>query len=264
VPEVSPNFPRAWVEFPDPASFDPEEDESPDTVFRCDITWLTSSYTCIFGRGCQGIDANRPDDGCCTLGAHFSEDADLERVRGYVTELTPDTWQHFSDDWTQADGEAVQTRVVDGACIFLNRPGFSSGAGCALHTLALRKGISHIDTKPDVCWQLPIAPDYREVERKDDTAYLEVTIAEFDRSRWGPGGHDLDWYCTANTEAHINTVPLYRSSEAELRKIMGDPAYEELARLCDAHMAQPQRTFVHLATKRATSNHSERSSESSY
>ncbi len=29
------------------------------------------------------------------------------------------------------------TRLVDDACIFLNRPGFAAGAGCALHTAAL-------------------------------------------------------------------------------------------------------------------------------
>lgn len=252
MPELSQNFPRAWVEFPDPATYDPAEDEFPDTIFRCDITWLTSAYTCIFGNGCQGIDAARPDDGCCTLGAHFSEDEDINRVTTHVAELTPETWQHYSDDWImQADGEAVQTRVVDGACIFLNRPGFPTGAGCALHSLAIRKGVTHVETKPDVCWQLPIAPAYRDVERRDETTYLEISIQEFDRSMWGAGGHDLDWYCTSNTEAHISAAPLYRSSEAELRKIMGDPGYEELARLCDDHMAQPKRTFVHIATKAA-------------
>jgi hypothetical protein len=31
---------------------------------------------CIYGNGCQGIYADRPHDGCCTLGAHF---ADVER-----------------------------------------------------------------------------------------------------------------------------------------------------------------------------------------
>ena len=49
--EVPLDFPRAWVEFPDPA--DAEQ------VFRCDLTWLTSRWTCIFGRGCQGIEADR-------------------------------------------------------------------------------------------------------------------------------------------------------------------------------------------------------------
>lgn len=43
------DFARAWVEFPDPA------DE--EQVFRCDLTWLTSRWTCIFGSGCQG---NKP------------------------------------------------------------------------------------------------------------------------------------------------------------------------------------------------------------
>jgi hypothetical protein len=253
MPEVPANFPRAWVEFPDPASFDPSQDASPDTIFRCDLTWLTSAYTCIFGNGCKGIYAGRPDDGCCTLGAHFTEEADLERVRPHVAELTPETWQYFSDDWTEIaeEGEAVQTKVVDGACIFLNRPGFSTGSGCALHSLAQRKGVSHVVTKPDVCWQLPIARTYREVELKDDTRYLEVSIGEFERSGWGPGGHELDWYCTSNTEAHVSPEPLYKTSEAELRELMGDEGYDALARLCDEHLAQPKRTFVHLATKTA-------------
>ncbi|CAA9403050.1 MAG: hypothetical protein AVDCRST_MAG06-2324, partial [uncultured Nocardioides sp.] len=41
------------MEFVDPADA--------SQVFRCDLTWLTSSYTCIFGRGCQGIYASSPD-----------------------------------------------------------------------------------------------------------------------------------------------------------------------------------------------------------
>ena len=53
------------------------------------------------------------------------------------------------------------------------------------------------EAKPDVCWQLPIRRSYRTVERPDDTSYLEVTIAEYDRRGWGPGGHDLDWYCSS-------------------------------------------------------------------
>ncbi|MGC5412946.1 hypothetical protein ACPXCX_56220, partial [Streptomyces sp. DT225] len=47
--ETELDFARAWVEFPDPA-----DDEQ---VFRCDLTWLTSRWTCIFGSGCQGIQA---------------------------------------------------------------------------------------------------------------------------------------------------------------------------------------------------------------
>ena len=68
--------------------------------------------------------------------------------------------------------------------------------------------------------------------RADQTTYTEVSIGEYGRDGWGPGGHDLDWYCTANTEAHIGTMPVYRSSRDELVALMGEPAYEVLVELC--------------------------------
>jgi len=146
VPEVDLVFPRVWVEFPDPA------DE--EQAFRCDLTWLTSSWTCIFGSGCQGIYAGRPDDGCCTLGAHFADADDEQRVAGFVAELTAEDWQHRRAGrrrWVETDEEGERkTRVYNGACIFLNRPGFEGGMGCALHRHALRTGHTIVETKPDV------------------------------------------------------------------------------------------------------------------
>lgn len=236
VPEVPLDFPRVWVEFVDPA------DEA--QVFRCDLTWLTSRWRCIFGAGCQGIYADRPADGCCTLGAHFSDRDDERRVRSYVRELTPDTWQLHEQGrarnggWVETDAEgARKTRVVDGACIFLNRPGFPGGYGCALHAQALRAGRHPLQTKPDVCWQLPIRRTYERVERPDGTEVLVTTIGEYDRRGWGPGGHDLDWYCTGNTEAHRAREPLYESYAAELTELMGAAAYAELVRHCEARLA---------------------------
>ena len=69
-----------------------------------------------------------------------------------------------------------------------------------------------VETKPDVCWQLPIRRTFREVERTDGTTYTEVTISEYDRRGWGAGGHDLDWYCSGNTEAHVGAEPVYVSN----------------------------------------------------
>jgi hypothetical protein len=228
---------RIWVEFIDP---DTADDESPQ-VFRCDLTWLTSSWTCIYGSGCQGIYADRPDDGCCTLGAHFTDQDDVDRVSAAVAELTPQTWQLHAegtgpDGWTEQEDDATKTRVVDGACVFLNRPGFAGGHGCALHQLALRTGVEPHTVKPDVCWQLPIRRTYRTVDRPDETSYLEVTIGEYDRRGWGPGGHDLDWYCSGSPLAHVGRRPVFRSNEPELRELMGDAGYEELARRCEAHL----------------------------
>ncbi len=235
MPETDFDTPRLWVEFTNP---DDEEER-----FRCDLTWLTSSWTCIYGNGCRGIYADRPNDGCCTLGAHFTDKDDIDTIREVVRELGPDEWQyhdegHSRKGWREKEDGETKTRVVDGACIFLNRPGFPAGDGCALHQHALRKGIEPHEIKPEVCWQLPIRRTFRTVELPDDTSYLEITIGEYDRRGWGPGGHDLDWYCSANPEAHVGRQPVYLSNAGELKHLMGDAAYAELADRCDAHLEQ--------------------------
>ena len=247
MPEVDPVFPRAWIEFQDPA------DEG--QVFRCDLTWLTSNWMCIFGQGCQGIYANRPLDGCCTLGAHFSDKDDEKRVKTFVKMLEPEQWQFHAEGrkggWVETDDDGDRkTAVVQGACIFLNRPGFAGGEGCALHGLALRQGRHPLETKPDVCWQLPIRRTFRDVELPDGTSYTEVSIGEYDRRGWGPGGHDLDWYCSANTEAHVGVEPVYLSNGPELIELMGRKAYDELVRLCEAHLASRSALAIHPADPR--------------
>jgi hypothetical protein len=232
-PEIALDVPRTWVEFTDPDSEDDAEQ-----VFRCDLTWLTSSWTCIYGSGCAGIYADRPDDGCCTHGAHFTDEDDERRTAAAMARLTPATWQFHQQaaagGWTEQDDEGQRkTRVVDGACIFLNRPGFAAGDGCSLHQQAWREEVEPLTLKPDVCWQLPIRRQYRTVERQDGTSFLETTIQEYDRRGWGPGGHDLDWYCSGNPEAHVGREPVYRSLRAELVELMGLAAYEVLARHCE-------------------------------
>lgn len=233
MPEVSAQFPRTFVEFTDPAD--------DGQVFRCDLTWLTSRWTCIFGRGCRGIVASSPTSGCCTLGAHFSDADDEARVGRQVRRLTARQWERKTDardgGWVETEDGERKTRVVDGACIFHNSPQFPGGAGCALHLAARERGLPIIATKPDVCWQLPIRRSYRNVTAPDDTAYLEVTIGEYTRAGWGPGGHDLDWYCTSNTEAHIAAEPVYVTCAAELSELMGPAGYAELVRHCEDYLA---------------------------
>ncbi|CUR54461.1 conserved hypothetical protein [metagenome] len=253
MPEVDLDFPRAWIEFADPAD--------PGQVFRCDLTWLTSSYRCIFGEGCQGIYADSPDTGCCTLGAHFADKADEKRVAAYVAELTPDLWQFHPGtqvrkaDWVETDAEGERKTLVldvDGqsACVFHNRTDFGQGAGCALHALALREGREPLETKPDVCWQLPIRRSFRDVERPDATTYTEVSISEYDRRGWGAGGHDLDWYCSGNTEAHVGVQPVFVNNAPELTELMGAGAYAELVRHCEAHLRSRTALALHPADPR--------------
>ncbi len=235
------------MEFADPA------DDS--QVFKCDLTWLTSTWTCIFGAGCCGIYADRPDDGCCTLGAHFSDKDDEKRVKKWKKRLDKEHWQFHDEgqgnNWVEVDEDGDRkTAVLEGACIFLNRPGFAGGEGCALHGLALREGRHFVDTKPDVCWQLPLRRTFRDVELPDGTAYTEVSIGEYDRRGWGPGGHDLDWYCSGNTEAHIAQDALYVTNERELIELMGQGGYDELVDHCERHMASRSLLALHPADPR--------------
>ncbi|WP_435770391.1 hypothetical protein [Nocardioides sp. SYSU DS0651] len=253
MPEVPLDFPRAWVEFANPA------DDS--EVLRCDLTWLTSSFTCVFGSGCAGIYADAPDVGCCTLGAHFADKDDERRVEAFVEQLTPAHWQAHPGrpvrrkDWVEKDEDGerkTRMHVVDGqrSCVFANRNDFAAGAGCALHALAVEQGRNPLETKPDVCWQLPIRRTFREVERMDGTSYTEVCITEYDRRGWGPGGHDLDWYCSGNTEAHVAVEPVYVTNAAELVALMGQAAYDELVRHCEAHLRSRSALALHPADPR--------------
>ena len=241
MPEVALDFPRAWVEFPDPADA--------GQLFRCDLTWLTSRWTCIFGQGCAGVIAGRPDDGCCTLGAHFSDKKDEKRTLRWAKRLSPAEWQHHgTKKLVETDEEgARKTRVVDGACVFLNRADFPSGAGCALHNLAISEGQHPLHAKPDVCWQLPIRRSYERVTRPDDSQLLVVSIQEYDRRGWGAGGHDLHWYCSGATEAHVGAEPVYVSNAAELEALMGPLGYAELVRHCEAHLARRPTVAAHPA-----------------
>jgi hypothetical protein len=244
VRETPLDFPREWVEFYDPADA--------EHLIRADLTWLCSSWTCIFGSGCHGVVPDRPDDGCCSHGAFFSDDADEKRVKQQAKDLTAAEWQ-LRDvgrargvvvrDSVGDDPDRRRTRTVDGACVFLNRPGFNGGGGfadgggCALHLLSQRTGRSIVQTKPEVCWQLPQRREQEWRERPDGTQILVSSLSEFDRRGWGEGGHDLHWWCTSSPQAHVGAEPVYLSNREELIGLIGEPAYVQLADLASARMA---------------------------
>ena len=71
--------PHEWFSIVDPDG----------TTWLFDITFLTSNWTCIFGRGCPGIhDEPHPEleQGCCTYGAHLADKADRQRVDRWLEE----------------------------------------------------------------------------------------------------------------------------------------------------------------------------------
>ncbi|MEU6284015.1 hypothetical protein [Streptomyces sp. NPDC047028] len=239
MPEVNPDFPREWVEVPD--------QDGLGRIYRYDLTWLTSHWQCIFGKGCPGT--RHRDQGCCTVGAHWSDSNDRRRVEKQAERLTPDIWQFYDEGnahgvTLQGEEGAGQTRIVEGACIFLNRRGFATGPGCALHVLAEREGIPPAATKPDVCWQIPLRIKY---EWAEDGHTLVVLVTEYDRTGWGPGGQYMNWWCSGNTEAHTAGPALYESYAEELRRLIGAKNYAALKAICDERRDDPSAPHPHPA-----------------
>ena len=254
--EVAPNFTRDWVEFENP--------ENLEEIFKCDLTWLTSYWQCIYGNGCCGIDKDKPNAGCCSDGAYYTGKEDEARVLKAAKKLTKADWQYYDQARPKKSGGKLQiseigldkerkTRKVKGGCIFLNQVGhqaavYSGSFGCALHHLAVKENTNMTVTKPDICWQLPLRRSWesRELGGREMTV---VVIGEYERLAWGEGGAELDWYCTSNSEAHVGKVPVYQSSEVELIALMGKKGYAQLVKLCDSRMA------AIAATRKAQKRH---------
>lgn len=236
-----------WISFEDP-------DELRTWVW--DLTFLLSNWHCIYFEGCPGIleeAAPALMHGCCNHGAHFSDDDDRERVEAKVALLGKDEWQlrkrqgkkgaiHVNDA-----GDHV-TKVVDMACIFLNRAGFEGGPGCALHAAALRRGESPLDWKPEVCWQLPL----RRHDEADAYGYVTSTVREWKRRDWGPGGEDFHWWCTEDTkryDAFTGAEPVWRAAEEELTAMTSPTAYRLLVAHIEARLADGWTPVPHPAVR---------------
>jgi hypothetical protein len=203
-----------------------------ETVWRFEEDFLRSNWTCIWGRGCLGI---RPEaaehlgEGCCSLGAELDGEDEARRISALAATLPPERFEHHADaraGGVFADESRGSTRVVDGACIFLNRPGFPGGAGCALHLDALAEGGSPIDWKPSVCWQLPIKVDW---EMADDDTEV-ATVRRWARRDWGGDGEAMAWCCTEGDRAYVGDRPVIDSLGEELEAIVGRTVYVELRR----------------------------------
>jgi len=235
-------------------SFD-DLDEQRTWVF--DATFLRSAWTCIFGAGCKGVldhDATELVQGCCSHGAHFVDDADVQTVVSAVVRLTPQNWQHRKKGMRSGflarippdEGKGSMTRVVDGACIFHNRPGFEGGVGCALHIAAVEAGERPLDWKPDVCWQLPLRLEHA----TDDNGWVTTTLREWKRRDWGEGGEEFHWWCTESDDAFVGAVPVYVALRDEIIELVGQVQYDQLVPLLERRGWTP---LPHPATRRPPS-----------
>ena len=200
------------------------------TRWRIDVGFTESNWQCLWGNGCQGIlDHPAPElaQGCCSEGAHLLGEDEAKLIGALGLMLDPARFENHADaaengvlrDTANNPNGGQATRVINGACIFHNRPGFSGGEGCALYLAALDEGESPMDWRPSICWQVPVR-----VDLEDDGSR---TLRRWRRTDWGDDGDGLAWCCTERTHsgdlpsAYVGEVPVAVSLRAELDGILG-------------------------------------------
>ncbi len=242
---------------------DPESGER----WRIDAGFMQSGWRCQWadpaeGNGCLGI-GPVPDReaaaGCCSVGAELIDEEEARSVVALAATLDPSRFQHHEVEPLvevidrHSDGEGQErtrwrTRVVDGACVFSNRPGFAGGVGCALHLAGLEEVAATgdrevlFDWKPSVCWQLPFR-----VERQPG---VPVTLRRWKRSDWGAedkSGDSVDtagsggaadeaadsveamaWWCTEEAAAFDASSLVVERLAPELRALLGEALFARL------------------------------------
>jgi hypothetical protein len=111
--------------------------------------------------------------------------------------------------------------------VFLNRPGFDGGSGCALHIAAGQVGRHHVEVKPDVCWELPLRTE--DAEGPDGRRI--ITVRRWDKGDFGPEGDAMTWWCTdpeTAPEAFRGSEQVIDSLRRELTELCGSAVYERL------------------------------------
>ena len=208
-----------------------------DVSWRIERGFLESNWTCIWGRGCLGILAEPAEElgqGCCSVGAHLDGDEEAATIGGLAATLDPEHFEYHeaaAEGGVYSDDGRTNTRVVDGACIFLNRPGFAGGEGCALHLAALADDESPLDWKPSVCWQLPIHVEWQDLGDGREQA----TLRAWSRADWGDDGDPMHWCCTEGDRAFIGDQAVIDSLAPELERVVGAEVFVELRRRLTDH-----------------------------
>lgn len=230
--------PIEWLTFPAP--------DDPDRQFRVNVSFFLSNYQCIFGCGCLGSLNKKPDAdyGCCERGVTFIDEDDFDHVAEMVGELTAEDCDNIDHIRTKGwylssrAGKPYKTRKVGELCIFGNRTGGEAGKpGCAFHHLAARQGKHHTETKPFICWSVPL--NFSSEDPEEPGGRETTIVSAFTADAWGGTDDDeeadgrghMGWWCIDTPDAYRGATPAYQSLEHELRKGIGDAAYDRMAEL---------------------------------
>ncbi|MGK2928463.1 MAG: hypothetical protein ACSLFO_02690 [Acidimicrobiales bacterium] len=201
------------------------------TRWTVDLDFLGSNWRCLWGEGCKGIldePAEALMQGCCSVGAEMLDTDEAMLVAALAPTLDHARFQHHAeaaDEGVFSDETRSNTRVVDGACIFFNRPGFAGGVGCALHLAAVDADEPPMEWKPEVCWQLPLR-----IDRSGDEHGETATLRRWSRVDWGSDGETMHWCCTEGTDAYVGAEPVIDSLSEEIEALVGPEVAVEIRR----------------------------------
>ena len=222
-PLISPHDLHEWVSFDDP-------DERPHLGLRRHVPHQQLDVHLrpgVPGRAHRaGLRARCR--AAARYGAHFTDDDDLAHVEAMAERLTDEQWQYraVADERggtvkTNGQGETI-TRLVDGACIFLNRPGFPGGPGCALHRAAVEAGERPHGLEARGVLAAAAAPRRRDrrptaTSRRRSGSGSAATGARAATSSTGgaPRRHD----------AFVGHTPVYEELRDEIVELVGDKPY---------------------------------------
>lgn len=214
-----------WIEIDDPADA--------GVRWRFERAFVASNWTCTWCRGCEGIIDEPAADlqqGCCSVGAMMADETEAMTVAASAAAIPSHLWQfhdRVDDLLVFRDESRSATKLVEGACIFLNRPGFAGGVGCALHLAAVEVGERPLDWKPSVCWQFPM-----KVEEHGEGPTV-VTVRATRRADWGDGGATMAWCCTDPADrqladAFVGDEQVVESLRDELVELAGESVWARL------------------------------------
>ncbi len=206
------------------------------TRWTIDVDFLASNWRCKWGDGCLGIldePAEELLQGCCSVGAEMLDEDEAMLTAALAPTLDPARFQFhaeaaeggvFSDE-TRSNTRVVTDAEGHGACIFLNRPGFAGGPGCALHLAAVESGESPMDWKPEVCWQLPLR-----IDRSVDEDGNRASLRRWSRADWGSDGATMHWCCTEGELAYDGDERVIDSLSEEIEALVGPEVAVEIRR----------------------------------
>ncbi|NNF53970.1 MAG: hypothetical protein HKN03_05945 [Acidimicrobiales bacterium] len=208
--------------------FEEYTDPVDGTRWKIDVGFTDSSWKCVWGNGCQGIlhtNSEEKNEGCCSGGAHLVDQGEAMLISALGASLDPDRFQNHQTAAASGvlnAGIPLATRVVGGACIFFNKPGFEGGVGCALYLAALDEGESPHDWRPSICWQAPLLVDDHEDGSK--------TLRPWNRSDFLPET-EVAWCCTEpGATSFSGETSVAHSLQRELAEILGEDLAEQLRR----------------------------------